>query len=114
MHAHKRQWDLWLFTRGRAFVQLYDPKTGGFTGLCLQRREQLLAIPPGIAHGFYAETDVTLTYFLTEEYDGSDEFGFDAYDPDYPGADYWPDADLVLRSERDKNAPSLAEFIAAW
>jgi len=109
MHAHKKQWDIWHFVEGDAFVVLYEPLTDACMTLRLGPTETLF-IPPGIAHGFEASTDCTLTYLLTEEYDGSDEYGFDADDPDFPGSPLWTPA--PIESDRDKFAPSLAEFKA--
>jgi hypothetical protein len=53
-------------------------------------------------------------YGLTREHDGTDEYEWNAYDYSWQGTDLWPWPTDVIRSERDKNARSLAEFIAAW
>jgi len=111
MHAHKRQYDVWHFTRGRALVQTFDHRTNEWN-VYRVGPGQTLVIPPGVSHGFEALSDVTLTYFLTEEYDGSDEFQWDAYSEDFPGADTWSPSSI--RSERDMSSPSLADFRAAW
>jgi len=118
MHAHKRQTDIWTFVGGRALVQLYDHLTGYHRVLVLEQ-DMTLVIPPGIAHGFYALEECLLVYGLTEEYDGSDEYQFNAFDPAFPGAAVWPRwsphaRDGYIRSERDRSAPSLAEYAAAW
>lgn len=118
MHAHKRQYDIWHFTAGQAQVQLYDHRTGEWQNLKVGTG-QTIVIPPGVSHGFYTHYGCTLTYYLTEEFDGSDEFGWDALDPDFPGATAWDFRtamiDLpVVRSQRDLTAPSLADFKAAW
>ena len=39
-------------------------------------------IPCGVAHGFYALTDATLTYIVDNYYDNSDELGVAWDDPD--------------------------------
>jgi dTDP-4-dehydrorhamnose 3,5-epimerase len=41
-----------------------------------------LFIPTGVAHGFAALTDVTLTYLVNNYYDGTDEHGVAWNDPD--------------------------------
>lgn len=116
MHAHKRQFDIWHFVEGQAQVQLLDHRNGEWSQYRLGPGATLV-IPPGVSHGFYTPHGCTLTYFLTEEYDGSDEFGWQATDPDFPGAAAW---DFVVEgrepivSERDQTAPSLADFLAAW
>jgi dTDP-4-dehydrorhamnose 3,5-epimerase-like enzyme len=114
MHAHKRQYDVWHVVSGKMQVQLYDHRDGDWQTHHLDAGHTLV-IPPGVSHGFYTALGCLLTYFLTEEYDGTDEFGWDAYDPAFPGANAWPISDhLALRSERDRNAPSLAAFKEAW
>ena len=117
MHAHKRQYDIWHFTAGQAQVQLFDHRSGDWQNIRVGAGHTLV-IPPGVSHGFYTPHGCTLTYFLTEEYDGTDEFGWDALDTDFPGAtawDYRQMTDLpVVRSQRDLTAPTLADFAAAW
>lgn len=112
MHAHKRQFDIWHFTRGLAQVQLYDHRTDEWQDLQVGPGFTLL-IPPGVSHGFYAVTQVSLVYFLTEEYTGDDEFGWDALDSDFPGHDRWI-GESMIRSQRDLTAPTLADFAAGW
>jgi dTDP-4-dehydrorhamnose 3,5-epimerase len=64
-------------------------------------------IPPGVAHGFAALTDFTLTYLVDGYYDPADELGVAWDDPDV-GAD-WGVADPVL-SGRDRRNPRRAEL----
>ena len=117
MHLHRKQWDIWRFTEGSAFIRLFDPQTTD--QLMLSGDEKVVvAIPPGIAHGFYTREGCTLVYALTEEYDGTDEFGFypfdgldrhlsDMFQPDYG----WPTHHYGLTiSERDLRAPRLVDF----
>ena len=79
--------------------------------------DEVIVIPPGISHGFYAPYGCTLVYALTAEYDGTDEFGWyfadgvkgKANDPKLHGL--WPDTHAgLLISERDLRAPRLADF----
>lgn len=115
MHLHRKQWDIWHFVKGVALVRTYHPSDGadayfwagpGYT----------LAIPPGLAHGFYTPDGCTLLYALTEEYDGSDEFGFhftDGINPFAEFSDEWPtDPSHLNISLRDLGAARLAEFRA--
>ncbi len=60
-------------------------------------------IPPGIAHGFAALTDMTITYLVDGYYNPADELGV-AWDDPVIGAD-WGVKDPVL-SARDKNNPA--------
>lgn len=118
MHLHKRQWDIWRFTRGEALVRLYGAKYGwsNRNEMILADQGTVIAIPPGVAHGFYTETGCTLVYALTEEYTGDDEFGFYPFDGMAGGevrhyAPYWPGQhDGLHISERDLRAPRLADF----
>lgn len=112
MHAHKLQWDIWHFTAGTAFVQLYDHRDGWYDSVW-SSAGATIAIPPGVSHGFYTPEGCTLLYLLTREYDGSDEYGWNALDPTWPGAARWEDR-LAEVSARDLTAPSLQEFIEKW
>lgn len=112
MHAHKLQWDIWHFTDGEAMVQLYDHRDGWYDCLTVGAGATL-AIPPGVSHGFYTASGCTLVYLLTREYDGSDEYGWNAADPTWPGAARWPTS-MPQISVRDLTAPRLQEFIEAW
>jgi dTDP-4-dehydrorhamnose 3,5-epimerase len=62
-------------------------------------------IPPGVAHGFAALTDVLLTYLVDNYYDPADELGL-AWDDPEVGAD-WGVADPIL-SPRDQGNPRRA------
>lgn len=90
MHAHRRQTDIWHFTKGEAQVQTYDHLTGDWQNIVVDG-ERTIVIPPGVSHGFLALTDVTLTYFLTEEFnpDLPDEAEWDAFSKGWPGAKAW-------------------------
>ena len=59
-------------------------------------------IPPGVAHGFAALTDILLTYLVDNYYDASDEHGL-AWDDPAVGAD-WGVTDPIL-SVRDQSNP---------
>ncbi len=117
MHLHRVQWDIWRFTAGKAIVRLYDPLTADQAFLAGDA-DTVIAIPPGIAHGFYTREGATLVYALTNEYDGTDEYGFYPFDgldrvmTDMFKDDFgWPSHphNLVI-SDRDKNALPLADF----
>ncbi|MDQ3448380.1 MAG: dTDP-4-dehydrorhamnose 3,5-epimerase [Chloroflexota bacterium] len=61
-----------------------------------------------MAHGFNALSDLELVYLVTNEFDGSDEFGFRWDDP--AAAVPWPTSQPIL-SERDASAPDLAAVL---
>ena len=114
-HFHRHQADYWVVLEGRAFVGLIDLREaahseGARQQLILDSTEpQGLYIPPGVAHGFYAETDVVLQYMVDAYYDGADEFGIAWNDPDLGIT--WPTTDPIL-SDRDRANPSLAQVLA--
>lgn len=120
MHLHRRQHDVWHFVDGEALVRLYSHDLGRQEFIAADDK-MVIAIPPGISHGFYTEKGCVLMYALTEEYTGDDEYGWYPFDGNplsidefYSTADLrfvWPQhhAGLIL-SERDLRAPRLEDF----
>jgi len=117
LHFHLRQADYWWVSRGRMLAALFDLRAGSPTeGERLEVRlgdgsdgpAHGLYVPPGVAHGFFAETDVLMQYLVDNVYDGGDEFGVRLDDPAIGIA--WPAPDPVL-SQRDTGNPSLAEVL---
>lgn len=111
LHWHRRQADYWCVLSGIAHVRLVDLRDGSPTRLAVERiridaGEQRfgLSIPAGVAHGFFAETEVLLLYMVDEAFTGDDEFGL-AWDDPSAGVT-WPTAEPIL-SERDRSNPSL-------
>ncbi|HVL38741.1 MAG TPA: dTDP-4-dehydrorhamnose 3,5-epimerase family protein [Fimbriimonadaceae bacterium] len=108
LHYHRQQADLWYVLRGRAQVGLADLRGSGtptIDTIVLDADEPAtLFIPPGVAHGYLALTDLDLFYWVTKEYDSTDEFGVAWDDPvlSIP----WELNDPIL-SERDASAPGL-------
>ena len=114
MHFHLRQVDLWLLIEGSAVAAVTDVRPAFEGGVPTSQLFEMtpgdaLYIPPRVAHGFLALTDVTLIYLVSNEYDGTDEHGFAWDDPE--AAIAWPSHPTVL-SERDRSNPSLRELIA--
>ncbi len=72
--------------------------------------DEWVTIPAGVAHGFYAIEATDLLYFVTNEYDGTDELGFAWDDPEVNVP--WPDRDPIL-SPRDRSNPTLRELVAS-
>jgi dTDP-4-dehydrorhamnose 3,5-epimerase len=68
-------------------------------------------IPPGVAHGFGALTDMTITYLVDGYYNSTDECGVAWDDPEI-AAD-WGISDPIL-SERDKTNPRRADIEPQW
>jgi dTDP-4-dehydrorhamnose 3,5-epimerase len=115
LHWHRRQSDYWCVLSGVAHVRLVDLREGSPTRLAVERvridaaEERIaLAIPAGVAHGFFAETEVLLQYLVDAPYTGDDEFGLAWDDPAVDTA--WPTADPVL-SERDRANPTLEDVL---
>ncbi|MGZ5372634.1 MAG: dTDP-4-dehydrorhamnose 3,5-epimerase family protein [Aeromicrobium sp.] len=114
MHFHRRQWDYWFVLSGEAFVALVDLRAGSPSERATSTLRlsgdtpQGLFIPPGVAHGFLAETDLVLAYLVDRYFDGTDESAVAWNDPAL-GID-WPAAEPIL-SDRDRSNPSLAEAL---
>jgi dTDP-4-dehydrorhamnose 3,5-epimerase len=108
LHYHLHQADYWYVLRGRAQVVLHDlregsPTDGATETFVLDGDEDTgLYIPPGVAHGFAALTDITMTYQVDRYFDPSDELGVAWDDPDI-GAQ-WDVSDPIL-SARDQSNP---------
>ena len=115
LHYHLHQADYWYVTRGRARVVLHDLRQGSPTdGKTLvldigEHNHQGVYIPPGVAHGFAALTELTLTYLVDQYYNPEDELGV-AWDDPAIGAD-WGVTEPLL-SPRDRANPSRAALPA--
>ena len=117
LHFHRHQADYWYVTAGRARVVLHDLRVGsptdgatlildlGAPGRAIDHRA--VYIPPGVAHGFAALTDVTVTYLVDRYYDPDDELGI-AWDDPEVGAEWGVD-DPILSRATAKN-PKRAEL----
>lgn len=121
LHLHRRQLDYWVVVSGRAFVALVDvrPLVAGTGPSALIETLELgpdewVRIPAGVAHGFLALEPLKLLYFVTNEYDGSDELGFAWDDPavavPWPTLSGTADGCPIL-SERDRGNPPLGELV---
>jgi len=118
LHYHLNQADYWYVPAGRARIVLHDLRVGSPTLHATETFDLGTApdgthdhggvyIPPGVAHGFAALTDMTITYLVDAYYDGTDELGVAWDDPEI-GAD-WGVAAPVL-SGRDRTNPKRAEI----
>jgi dTDP-4-dehydrorhamnose 3,5-epimerase len=110
LHYHRRQDDLWYVVRGRAQVALVDLRVPG-PGAAVEthvldgERPATIYIPRGVAHGYLALSELDLIYWVTAEYDPSDELGV-AWD-DRSLAIPWQLDGTPVVSERDAANPAL-------
>lgn len=108
MHYHLYQEDFWYVPFGTALVALHDLRVGSKTEGVTQTLElsgenhKCVYIPRGIAHGFQALTDMTITYLVDNYYNGTDELGVLYSDPEM-NID-WVQDELTV-SDRDKTNP---------
>ena len=116
LHYHLHQADFWYVAAGRARVVLHDLRVGSPTDGATESfdlggdgtaRHRGVYIPPGVAHGFAALSDVTMTYLVDCPYDPDDELGL-AWDDREVAAD-WGLTDPVL-SDRDNANPLRSEI----
>lgn len=103
LHYHRNQGDLWYVVQGEAKVACVDLRVRRdpplvWTTVLSDAAPAAVYIPPGVAHGFHARSQVDLVYWVTAEYDASDEYGIAWNDPAL-GIDW--DADNPVVSERD-------------
>jgi dTDP-4-dehydrorhamnose 3,5-epimerase len=113
--THPGQGKLVRVARGRVFDVVVDLRRGSATfgrweGVELDdERGRQLWIPVGFGHGFCVlSEEADFVYKCTAYYDAATESGISFADPDI-GIE-WPRALELLYSERDRNAPRLAEI----
>jgi dTDP-4-dehydrorhamnose 3,5-epimerase len=115
LHYHLHQADYWYVPFGTARVVLHDLREGGPTDgatLALDLSGENhggIFIPPGVAHGFAALTDMVITYLVDGYYNPADELGLAWNDPAVD-AD-WGVTDPIL-SARDQANPGRADLPA--
>ncbi|MCP4646495.1 MAG: dTDP-4-dehydrorhamnose 3,5-epimerase [bacterium] len=113
LHYHHRQSDWWIPISGTLQVALADLRKGSPTfkntqtlSVCSDDSVCIL-IPPGVAHGFLAISDITLLYAVNQYYDGADEQGVAWNDPTLSIA--WEECNPI-RSDRDRSNPTVEEL----
>ncbi|MDM8529399.1 dTDP-4-dehydrorhamnose 3,5-epimerase [Anaerolineales bacterium HSG24] len=115
LHYHFKQVDYWYVVKGKIRAGLADLRPNSPTYKASQviemgeENQVGLFIPVGVAHGFVALTDITLTYIVDNYYDGGDEFGVAWNDPEV-GPDWGVPEPLV--SGRDAGNPFLKDIPA--
>jgi dTDP-4-dehydrorhamnose 3,5-epimerase len=115
-HYHLHHVDYWRFSRGQALVVLHDLREGSPTDgatLAIEVDDKYrpgIYVPRGVAHAFYARTDLTITYLVDEYYDAADELGVAWNDPLIDAT--WP-TDQPLLSARDRGYTGRSELPSA-
>ena len=113
LHYHLHQADYWYVPFGAARVVLHDLRQGSPTDgttICTDLGARSdgthnhggIYIPPGVAHGFAALSNMTITYLVDGYYNPADELGVAWNDPEI-SAD-WGVTSPVL-SNRDQSNP---------
>jgi dTDP-4-dehydrorhamnose 3,5-epimerase len=107
LHFHRRQADLWFLLEGKMQVGLVDIRAQeqfrSSSFILASQKPQTLLIPPGVAHGFLALADCQLLYWVTEEFDASDEYGVSWNDPSVGIP--WQCEDPILSPRDSANSP---------
>lgn len=117
LHYHFHQVDYWYVVRGQIRAGLADIRSdsptykASITVMLDGATPRGLFIPVGVAHGFVALSEATLTYVVDNYYDRSDEHGIAWNDPAL--AVQWGVNDPLL-SARDEANPRLAEVPAEY
>ena len=122
LHYHLHQSDYWYVPFGSCRVVLHDLREGSSTDGATQvvdigRRADAthdhrgIYIPPGVAHGFAALSDMTITYLVDGYYNPADELGV-AWDDPAIGADWGVVAPVL--SGRDQQNPQRSAIETQW
>jgi dTDP-4-dehydrorhamnose 3,5-epimerase len=121
LHYHLHQADYWYVPAGSCRVVLHDLREGSPTDGATQTIDlgerpdgtfdhRGVFIPPGVAHGFAALSDMVITYLVDGYYNPNDELGV-AWDDPAIEAD-WGVTEPTL-SKRDQQNPARAELADA-
>jgi dTDP-4-dehydrorhamnose 3,5-epimerase len=113
LHYHFWQIDYWYVVNGDIRVGMVDLRPSSPTYMVVETLEigehnnVGVFIPVGVAHGFVALTDATLTYLVNNYYNGADERGVAWNDPtiNIPWGIEYP-----LISDRDKQNRLLKDI----
>lgn len=113
VHVHTTHWDYLHVANGEMLLGLHDMRPWSSTcGLAIQQRlggdaPCSIAIPPGVAHGFYFASPTDYFYAVSHYWNHADELGCRWDDAALNLA--WPTTDPLL-SPRDASAPSYREL----
>jgi dTDP-4-dehydrorhamnose 3,5-epimerase len=115
VHVHGLRWDYMIVLDGYATIGLKDLRRDQSSfgrSMVIDvagERPTVVVIPPGVAHGIYAQSPLRYLYGLTVAWDGTDEDLGCRYD-DPALAITWPStAPLLL--PRDRDLPGFAALL---
>lgn len=115
VHVHRLRWDYIIVVAGHATIGLKDlrRRRGSFDRKMLidvdGERPTVVTIPPGVAHGIFANNELKYLYGLTVAWDGSDEdLGCRYDDPDL--GIKWPSPSPIVLP-RDLALPEFATLL---
>jgi dTDP-4-dehydrorhamnose 3,5-epimerase len=121
VHVHVEHTDHVVMVTGGMLLGLHDmrPWSPDFRRSCMRQLEAAepvaVAIPPGVAHGFYFASPSMLVYGTSTYWDTDDELACSWNAPELGFS--WPTQNPLL-SERDSHPTSYAEvnerFLARW
>ena len=115
MHLQVDEASNWRFIQvlhGQAFDVLLDLRRGEETFLQTRinsmsaESPQTLVVPPGVAHGFQAVTDVEILYLTSHRHDAGLDKGVNPFSIGIQ----WP-VEVTSISHRDMELPTLEEYI---
>jgi dTDP-4-dehydrorhamnose 3,5-epimerase len=116
VHAHLTHADYLCVLRGELLLGLHDMRTSSPTyrlavhQLLSGEAPCSIAIPPGVAHGFYVAAETNYFYAVSHYWNPADELGCRWDDPALDLS--WPTASPLL-SPRDADAPSYGALARA-
>lgn len=117
-HVHRLRWDYIIVLAGRGTIGLKDLRRNhesfgrSMVVEVTGERPTVVTIPPGVAHGIFADTALSHLYGLTVGWDGSDEDLGCRYDDPALGIG-WPSATPNLLP-RDINLPDFATLLRQY
>ena len=118
VHVHCLRWDYIIVVDGHGTIGLKDVRrrqaSFGLNTVIEVTGDQptVVTIPPGVAHGIYANTALKHLYGLTAGWDGSDNDLGCRYDDPTLGID-WPCTAPILL-QRDLDLPDFATLVKQY
>ena len=118
VHVHRLRWDYLVVLDGHATIGLTDVRRDhesfgrGMVVDCPPGEPVVVTIPPGVAHGIYANSPLLYLYGLTVGYDGADEELGCRFDDPGLGVT-WPSASPISLP-RDLELPDFATLVRRY